>query len=544
MENPSRNRSSKGRKWGLGRWLATLVLGLGLALICGHVLIRHVIGPQIVKVAVSRAMARRWLGRIDVGRPTFRYSGVMDVETVRLYDPNGKEAIDFSEVTLTLGHWPGLKPKLKSMAISKAQVRVVDGHELDGFFKAQKTRKPGVPGKSVLETIKIDELDICDGKDPESVAVWDNLALVIGFESHRVTFSAKNGKTGEGMLAVTGEVFRPSSDIEMTLQFSRQVTPSVRRVTGSLLRLDSPWSGQGGLSANIKLSGNLKDPRSLKAAGEVRTNAWNLVREQLVIVGNLNAVGQVKDWRIEFQELSGEFCRGDIEGDFHLDIQKGGGVLWGGNLTAENLDIDQFLKLLGHPTGRSSGQGHLQMDFKIVGKAVETLDGTGELMLEDADFGRMPVVSQMFRMIGMSDHEPLKLSDAEARFSIKKGLVEFERGYISNRLSALEIQSGGQINLVTNGIDVYVVGVMLKFVNSTLHKIPLIRRIASFKDKLVRLHVRGKMSKPAISKEPLRDISEEFTEIILEISTHGGNLADAVLKILGSPFAKKKTPSK
>jgi hypothetical protein len=213
-------------------------------------------------------------------------------------------------------------------------------------------------------------------------------------------------------------------------------------------------------------------------------------------------------------------------------------------LTAEHLDIDQFLKLLGHQTGRSSGHGHLQMDFKIVGNAVETLDGTGELMLEDADFGKMPVVSQMFGMIGMADHKPLTLSDVEAGFSVDKGLLELDRGYISNQLSALEIQSGGEINLVTNELDVYVVGVMLKFVNSTLQKIPLIRRLASFKDKLVRLHVRGKMSKPAISKEPLRDISEEFTEIICEISTHGGNLADAVLKILGSPFAKKKTPSK
>ncbi len=540
----SRNRSEKERKWGRGRWLATLVLGLGLGLICGHVLICHVIGPQIVKVAVSRAMARRWSGRVDVGRPTFRYNGVMDVDTVRLYDPNGDEAIVFSGFTATLGHWPGLKPKLREIAISKTDLHVVDGHELDGFFKPRKKRKPGVPSKSILETITIDNIIIRDGLDPESVVIWDDLALVIGFESKRVTFSAQNEQTGEGMLAVTGEVLRPSSDIEMTLQFNHQVTPVVRRVVGSLLRLDSPWDGQGGLAADVKLTGNLKEPRSIKAVGEVRTNAWKLVRKQLVIVENLNAVGQVKDWHIEFQELSGEFCSGDIKGDLHLEIQKGVGVLWGGNLTAENLDIDQFLKLLGHPTGRSKGRGHLHMDFNIVGKEVETFDGTGELVLEDADFGRMPVMSQMFRMIGMADHQPLTLSDAEAGFSVEKGLLELDRGYISNHLSALEIQGGGEINLVTNEIDVYVIGVMLKFVNRTLQKIPLIRRLTSFKDKLVRLHVHGKMSKPVISKEPLRDISDEFTEIIREISKHGGNLADGVLKILGSPFAKKKTPSK
>jgi hypothetical protein len=544
MENPSRNRSGKGRKWGPGRWLLALVLVLGLAFVCGRVLVRDVIGPRIVREAVSRAMARRWPGRIEVGRPTFRYNGVMDVDTIRLYDPNGQEAIAFSKLTATLGRWPGIKPKLQNVAISKMQVHVVDGHELDGFFKPKKKPKQGRPSKSILEAVKIHNLVIRDGGGPESAVVWENVFLTIGFEGNTLTFSAQNGKTGEGMLAVTGEVLRPSLDFEMAIKFSRQVTPEVRRVVASLLRFRSPWGGQGYATADLKLSGNLKETRSIETVGDVRTRGWKLVRDQLVILENLNATGQVKNRRLEFEELSGEFCSGDIKGDFYLDVQDVGVLVWGGDLTSENLNIDEFLKLLGHATGKSRGTGHLHMDFEIGGGKVETLNGTGDLLLSDADFGHMPVIKQMFQMLGMAKVEPLKMSDAAASFDVKQGLLEIERGYISNRLSAIEMTRGGTINLATRDMDFHVVGVMLKFINDVLRKIPLVRRFVSLKDKIVRLHVRGNMSHPILSKEPIRDVSEEFTEVFSDISKHGGKLGDGILKLVTSPFQSKKTPSK
>jgi len=144
----------------------------------------------------------------------------------------------------------------------------------------------------------------------------------------------------------------------------------------------------------------------------------------------------------------------------------------------------------------------------------------------------------------MTELEPLKMSDAEAGFNINKGLLEIERGHVSNHLSAIQITRGGTYNLATGEIDIYVVGIILKFVNSTLQHIPLVKRLVSFKDKLVRLHVHGNMSQPTgplISKEPLTDISEGFMEPITVIAENGGKLADGVLAIVGSTFGAEKS---
>ena len=531
---------------GLGRRLAVFVVLLGLAIAGGYVLIGKVIGPGIVRVHVAKAMAKRWPGRVEVGRATFDYSRVGQVDHVRLYDPNGSEAIHFSGMTVTLTEWPGIRPKLKHMAISRMEVHVVDGHELDGFFKSSPKPKPAVPKKRFLEAIEIRDLVIRDGLDAESDPVWDGVFVRIEFKDDKVNFSAENGISGEGMLGVAGSFLRKDSDLEMVVQFRRHITPQIRRVVYALLRFDSPWQGRGVLAADIKLSGNLKKLGDMSVVGDVHTVGWTLVLGQTLIGEDIDLAGRVKGARVEFDEARGLFCSGDVQGKLHIDFRHEGGLLWGGDLTAKNLDIDEFLRLLGHQTGRSSGQGHLQMNFEVIGKQAETLDGNGHLVLKGADFGGMPVIKQIFYVVGMKENEPLKMSDAEAGFHIKKGLLGIERGHISNQLSAIEVEPGGEINLVTGEMDFYVIGVMLRFVNSVLENVPLVRRFVSFKDKLIRLHVQGFMS-PApgyrITKEPLRDISEGFVEAFSEIAKNGGRLADGVLKIIGSPFRERESQS-
>jgi hypothetical protein len=89
---------------------------------------------------------------------------------------------------------------------------------------------------------------------------------------------------------------------------------------------------------------------------------------------------------------------------------------------------------------------------------------------------------------------------------------------------------------MTGDANFMVVGIMLKHVTYIMRRVPVIRHLTIFRDKLVRLHIRGNLSQPPvqlIKKAPVRDISDGFKESFFAIAKSGGKLSDGVLTIIG-----------
>ena len=117
--------------------------------------------------------------------------------------------------------------------------------------------------------------------------------------------------------------------------------------------------------------------------------------------------------------------------------------------------------------------------------------------------------------------------------------MTIERGHLSNRFSAIEAEPGGTINLKNKEIDLYVVAAPLKNLDKFAGDVPIIKWFESFKDKLVRLRLKGQWSDPAIKlikKQPLKDIKEGTIDFIASVVDGGGQFTENLLKGLGLTF--------
>jgi len=82
------------------------------------------------------------------------------------------------------------------------------------------------------------------------------------------------------------------------------------------------------------------------------------------------------------------------------------------------------------------------------------------------------------------------MSDAGCTFTTTGPVVTIEAAHIANRLTAIR-QSPRDSQLQTKYIDLYVIGALLKQIDAVVRRTPIINIFGNFKDKLVRLHIRG-----------------------------------------------------
>jgi hypothetical protein len=110
---------------------------------------------------------------------------------------------------------------------------------------------------------------------------------------------------------------------------------------------------------------------------------------------------------------------------------------------------------------------------------------------------------------------------------------------LSNRFSAIEAEPGGRINLRNEQIDLYVVAAPLKTIDRIAAGIPVVKWFASFKNKLIRLRLKGQWSEPAtklIKKQPLKDIKEGTIDFISSVVDSGGQFTEKLLTGFGLVF--------
>ncbi len=192
-------------------------------------------------------------------------------------------------------------------------------------------------------------------------------------------------------------------------------------------------------------------------------------------------------------------------------------------------------------TGKRFTTGTVQFNFQFDANMADpnSLKAHGTLFCHDADVWRFPLIGELFKSIGIWEYRLAGMSDAEAVFRMSGPRMTIERGHLSNRFSAIEAEPGGEINIKSGEVDMFVVAAPLKDIDRIMNKVPVVKWFESFKDKLIRLRLKGNWSQPAgklIRKQPIKDIKEGTMDFMTSAVNGGGKFTEKLIKGFGLIF--------
>jgi hypothetical protein len=115
-------------------------------------------------------------------------------------------------------------------------------------------------------------------------------------------------------------------------------------------------------------------------------------------------------------------------------------------------------------------------------------------------------------------------------------------------LGAIKAEPGGTYNVQTEDIDAYAVAVPLEQVQEAIERVPVGDILMKFKDRLVRVHLKGNLNEPdkLVSSEPLKGIGEGAGDVLRGATEAGKNVGEGVMKGIRGIFGgddKKTEPN-
>jgi hypothetical protein len=301
----------------------------------------------------------------------------------------------------------------------------------------------------------------------------------------------------------------------------------------ALLNGQTDYEGQGDITVDVNVAGSLNDPNSINAVGKIYAANWSITgKDQLSIADYLSATANFSGRRVDVNSISAIICGGMSEGTFYFDYGLYEPLEFGGEFSVKDLNLPELTARL--RTSRKFTRGTIQMQyvFTVDSGKLESLRSRGLIIVNDADLRPLHLISYMFKTVGLVDYEPLRMSDAVVAFKMSGPVLEFEEARLANSYAALEVETGGTVNMQTGFLDFHVVAVPIKLVRDTIMKLPIIKLFTDLKDKLTRFSVRGHWSDPPdklVKKRALEDVEEGVLDFFVGAAKTGGQITDSML---------------
>jgi hypothetical protein len=499
-----------------------------------HAVVKFWLGPAYVAVQVEKALSEFWSGPVRVEDIEFNYDGVMFIREVGFQEKNGAEIIKAGDVKLVLGNWPSLTAPAKRIEVERLDVQIrLDGGKPVMPLRVEQNSQSGEPRPDYM-SVKHITVSVEEG---ESELVFDRLYAEISKVEGIYQINAGRNEDGNSYKArLDGVLDLDRGDVEMNLSFTEKAVREQMRVLLSVAGVPAAWGCEGKVSANLRVMGNLNDVESLWPKGTAEFENWTIIANQHIFAENVNGVLVIRNRRLDLERFNGSLCKGNFNSSFYLDVRQHGPVTYGGDVLVTGTDMTELTDILGTTKKFTKGTGLLNLKFAGDANGVDSVRGNGAIFLNDADLWRFPVIGELFKSIGIWEYQVGGISDAEAVFGLSGLEMTVERGHLSNQFSAIEAERGGKINLQNGQIDMYVVAIPLKKVENIINRIPLVNWLAHFKDKLIRLRLKGHWSEPAgklIGKQPIKDLTEATIGFFVDIFKSGGQLTEKTIKGFG-----------
>ncbi len=536
-----------------------LLLLLVLLIAFAVFVVKFYIGPAMVMRQFENFTSVYWDGHVSVEKVNFSLLGNLYLEEVAFFGPAGRQWLWADQIKVDLSDWPGLKPGTSEVKIVGLEVQVyrdkdrvtlplrrIGTDTKTRIIKAKKLRNITIEDSLVTlsdslsgNKILFDELDI-------SVVRKSN---VQGTPSDIYEFSlSRDVPDDSNTISVSGTYNLSTSDANLSIQIADAVSMEQAPVIFSFLNIPSFfYRAQGDVNIDAKINGNLRDTESLWPKGIVVLNN-GIFKFKDVVARQVSASIKLDGRRFDIDGITAAFFGGRLEGSLFIEKKKSEPAEFAGQFVADGVDMTELTASSAKLQKFSKGKGAARYKFGVKAGNLQSLQAEGIVFLDDADLWSLPIVRYIFDHVGLLGVEPVRMSDAEASFTMAGPVVTMSRAHISNRLSAIETEPGGIINLQSGDIDVHVVAVPLKDVNRILQRVPVVNLFSNLKDKIIRLRIKGNWSQPPgklIKKEPLKDIKDGTAQFIANTAKSGGQFTDTMVKTFGLIFKgaqKNKAP--
>jgi hypothetical protein len=525
------------------KWIIFFLIIGGIA---AYILIKIWFGPAYVSQETKLALAEFWAGPVQVEKVDFHYDGVMRLRDIIFYDLAGREVMRAGGIEVTLGNWPSLTAPAKKIDVDRLVVNIRLRKGLDKLGLPIQFTESYNAEQSILEHFKIKRFDVIVESNETSFALGrmffeinkskDDYALYVG-SSDKSGFQLR----GKGYFNIK------SNDMEMDLKFAQQASTDEMKVLLSATGEFSNWDCRGNIEANLGIKGNLSDVETLWPEGTIKFADWTVSVNRKSAVEEINGVLIVNRRRFELNRATGVLCKGKAELSLSADVNGPNRIAYKGSVMASDVNLAELTELTGAVKKLNRGTGLMRLEFRGRTPDLNDLKGQGVIFIEEADLWRIPLIGDLFANIGVLDESFGEMSDAAIKFKLSGTKLIIERGRLSSSFSAIVAEKGGTIDLRRGQLDMYVVAMPVRAIDKIIHETPVIDWFANFKDKLVRLRIKGQWSEPAkklIHKQPLRDIGEGTVGFFTDVLESGGNITGKLRTIFGVSGDSDATPEK
>lgn len=528
----------KPRLW---RRLIKILLGLVVLLVCTATVLIVLVVPTLVRGRINDALSKYWDGSVRIEEIQIGYAGGPSiVRGVTLYGSGGKQWAHIDSAKLIVKGWPGTAPVLKGIEIDKL---LVTAHFTDGRC-APPFKRPFPTPKELkyvdLGTVNIRETSIEAASGAERRFIYQDLRFdgIRDERTWRVALKASSGRNG--IFDLAGWVDTDTLRSGWTLAIRRSFDQQNEAETAALLAaLDVPLLHRlwGTVSAELDYNIKLDDPNSWMCTGTASVTDGAVFVRRGPAFEQLDIKLQFKGRRVELTQLSAAGLGGRAGAFGYIQVEPNR-VTCAGHVALRRIDLAELTRLLPQQSPVRSGQLDLNYTFAATGMNISDVTGRGQLFFDDSDMRKIGTLRGIFTFIGLADTERPGRSDVVAVFSTRGPVVTIQRGRLASMFTAIDVERGGQINLQTGQIDMYVIGTPFKTAGGILTHLPIpgMALVTILSQKLFRLHVKGHYSDPPgklITKEPLKDLQDGTIDFLRYCATSGGQLTSGVLGPIG-----------
>lgn len=529
------------------RVIAVVIVLLAVVTAAGLIAKTWII-PGIISSRVHAALADQWNGEVTVGSVDVNYSGPLLVHNINFRDRQDRPWLHIGSAELALRDWPGTSPVLTAIDANDMVVNMymVDGRvDLPGGeVKTSSAASPAAGGKKAVDLERVTTRNISYSilDDQSREAKWTFGQLEVTRQPggvYRVDLS--NPRVAAGASAYSDPDFRLTGTIDQShnadLLLNGSMLADSSRTAVMLRAMQVP--GIKGVTGRIysnqaRLRGRLDDRGQWQLGGQITLAGFQFIGPYGELARNLNCAMGLSGRTIRITQFSATACNGSVTASGQADVAANWTVTYRGALNMVNVDMPMLTETVAGP-GSKSHRGVLALNVTYAGTG-SNIRGSAMLGLDDADVMPLPVFGEIFIQMGLADNEQLRRSHLRAALVFDGPQLTIEQGRMANEVSAIEVEKHGKINVRTRQVDLYVISVPLKAVESAL-KLPVIGIVTEpfrhFSDKLMRLHIMGDWSaspNTIVKKEPMTDISEGTVGFFQDVAKSGGKLGEGTLK--------------
>jgi len=508
--------------------------------------------PAVIASQIESAAAEQWDGPVSVGDVEFNFFGPITLRNIDVRDRAQRPWLHVGRVELALRNWPGLAPVLTAVDVHDVAVsmHLKDGRLELPILQPQKTEQPDDVGKYVdIQRLTVRGISCTVAAGPSHQASWaferfEAVKQPDGLYRLSLTSppeAAREQAGGGQTLSLDGSLNHETYDADLVLNGALPADGARMAALLGALHVDVVKGIDGQVhSARARLRGRLDAPDQWQLSGQVALTGFRFEGPHGHLAKDLYCAMTLDGRTIRIARFDALGCGGKVTAGGQADVGADGKVTYRGQLKATGVDLPTLTQTVAGPDNTAQ-RGTLSLEVTYSG-AGGSVRGSGLLGLDNADVMTLSLFAEIFKRINLGDSAQLRTSDLRAAFSFKGSQVTIEHGRLANPLSAIDVERGGKINVQTRQLDLYVMGVPLKAVESILD-LPIIDVLSepfrNLRNKLIRLRIRGDWSAPPgtlITKQPVGDVSQATVGFFKDVAKSGGKLGAGALKIVNDIF--------